>query len=68
MVARDDLVRIERDRATPELIESLTEYGFNVEESAGENSGLSVILRNPEGNLVGGVDPRREGTIGVTEQ
>lgn len=68
MVARGDIVRIESERASAELIQSLNNYGFNVQESAGENSGLSVILRNPEGNLIGGVDPRREGTIGVTEQ
>ena len=68
MVAHGDTVRIESERASAELIQSLNNYGFNVQESAGENSGLSVILRNPEGNLVGGVDPRREGTIGVTEQ
>lgn len=68
MVARGDIVRIESERASAELIQNLNNYGFNVQESAGENSGLSVILRNPEGNLIGGVDPRREGTIGVTEQ
>eukprot|EP00903_Cladosiphon_okamuranus_P004246 g4244.t1 len=65
MVARGDLVRIEQSRATQDLIDSLKTYGFDVQESAGENSGLSVILRTPDGGLEGGVDSRREGTIGI---
>ena len=65
MVARGDKVRIERERASPEILKVLNDYGFNVQESKGENSGLSMILRKPNGDLEGGVDPRREGTIGV---
>ena len=65
LVARGDTVRIESDRASPAVLRVLREYGFNVEESAGENSGLSMIVRAPNGQLEGGVDPRREGTIGV---
>ena len=65
MVARDDSVRIERDRASADLINALNNYGFNVTESQGENSGLSVIVQMPDGGLEGGVDPRREGTIGI---
>jgi len=65
MVARGNKVRIERERATPEILKVLNDYGFAVEESKGENSGLSMILRKPNGDLEGGVDPRREGTIGV---
>ena len=67
LVARRGKVRIEKERAAPELIEGLREYGFNVDESAGENSGLSVILRRADGTLEGGVDPRREGVIEVIE-
>ena len=68
MVARGDTVRIENSRATTELIQSLKNYGFDVKESQGEISGLSLILRNSDGSLEGGVDPRREGTIGVPTQ
>jgi len=67
MVARGSKVRIEKERASDELVQGLKDYGFNVKESAGENSGLSVIFRNEEGVLMGGVDPRREGTIEVVE-
>lgn len=65
VVARGDTVRVEKARATPELLESLTSHGFNVRESAGENSGLSIVLRHPDGSLEGGVDSRREGTIAI---
>lgn len=67
LVARQGKVRIEKERAAPELIDGLREFGFNVHESAGENSGLSVILRKADGTLEGGVDPRREGVIEVIE-
>ena len=67
LVARGDKVRIEKDRASKELIQGLKSYGFNVKESAGENSGLSVLKRNHDGSLSGGVDSRREGTIEVVD-
>ena len=63
LVARGKTVRIEKDRASPEIIQGLKDYGFNVKESAGENSGLSVVLKRDDGTLEGGVDSRREGTI-----
>jgi len=63
VVARGAAVRIESARATPAFIEAMREHGFNVRESQGENSGLSVVYRHPDGRLEGGVDPRREGTI-----
>jgi gamma-glutamyltranspeptidase/glutathione hydrolase len=63
VVARGESVRIESERATPEFIEAMRAHGFNVRESEGENSGLSIIYRDPDGRLLGGVDPRREGTI-----
>lgn len=68
MVARGNSVRIEKDRASPDLIQGLRDYGFQVKESAGENSGLSVVLKHSDGRLEGGVDPRREGTIEVIKQ
>lgn len=63
VVARGDTVRIETARAEEGQIEYLRELGFQVKESAGENSGLSIIIRHPDGRLEGGADPRREGTI-----
>lgn len=63
LVARKESVRIEKSRASEELITGLRDYGFNVKESAGENSGLSVVLKTANGQLVGGVDSRREGTV-----
>ena len=67
MVARGDKVRIEKDRASPAIIQGLRDYGYTVKESAGENSGLSVVVRLPNGQLQGGVDPRREGVIEVVD-
>ncbi len=63
MVARNNRLRIEKDRAAPELIDALRATGFQVKESAGENSGLSVVYRHADGRLEGGVDSRREGVI-----
>lgn len=63
VVARGDTVRVETARAAPEMIQYLRDRGFKVEESAGENSGLSIIQRHADGSLEGGVDPRREGVI-----
>lgn len=65
LVARKGKVRIEKERAAPELIEGLRAFGFNVQESDGENSGLSVVMRKADGTLEGGVDPRREGIIEI---
>jgi len=67
LVARGDKVRIEKERAAPDIIEGLRAFGFSVKESAGENSGLSMVLRKPDGSLEGGVDPRREGVIEIVE-
>jgi gamma-glutamyltranspeptidase/glutathione hydrolase len=67
MVARNDKVRIEKSRASTELISGLRAYGYDVSESAGENSGLSVVYQHADGRLEGGVDPRREGIIELLE-
>lgn len=63
VVARGQSVRIESTRAAPEMIQSMRDRGFDVKESAGENSGLSIVRRHPDGRLEGGVDSRREGTV-----
>jgi len=65
IVARSEMVKIERSRASKALVNSLEAYGYTVKKSDGEISGLSGIVRLPDGSLSGGADPRREGTIGV---
>lgn len=65
MVARGETVRLEKDHAPKRLVEAMQGYGFKVDASRGENSGLSIILRKPDGSLQGGVDKRREGVIGT---
>lgn len=65
MVARTEQVRIERNRAKPEIIQALRDYGLDVFESEGEISGLSAVLKLDDGTLQGGADPRREGTVGI---
>lgn len=64
MVARGKTVRLEKNAAPKSLISAMTKMGFDVDASRGENSGLSVIMRKPDGSLEGAVDKRREGTIG----
>ncbi len=63
MIARGNKVRIEQQRASESLITGLRNFDYDVDESGGENSGLSVVVRDGQGNLVGGVDSRREGVI-----
>ncbi|MFT2091951.1 gamma-glutamyltransferase [Paraglaciecola sp. 2405UD69-4] len=65
MVARGKTVRLEKGAAPESLISAMKEMGFDVDASRGENSGLSVIMRKPDGNLVGAADKRREGVIGT---
>lgn len=67
MVARRGKVRIEKSRASAEVTDGLRNYGYEVHESAGENSGLSVVYQHSEGRLEGGVDPRREGVVEIVE-
>lgn len=60
----------EIDRGSPaasfgmsaELITALESKGHKVRRSKGEFSGLHIIYRNADGSLIGGADPRREGT------
>jgi gamma-glutamyltranspeptidase/glutathione hydrolase len=61
VVAQGPVVRVEESRASPELVSGLAAYGYNVQQSAGETSGLHMVLRRPDGALEAGVDPRREG-------
>jgi gamma-glutamyltranspeptidase/glutathione hydrolase len=65
LVARGKKVRLEKDAAPDSLIKALQDFGLEVDASRGENSGLSVILRKPDGSLEGAADKRREGVIGT---
>ena len=65
MVARGKTVRLEKDVAPVSLISAMKDMGFDVDASKGENSGLSVIMRQPDGSLEGAADKRREGVIGT---
>ncbi len=65
MVARGKTVRLEKGAAPESLISAMKDMGFDVDASRGENSGLSVIMRKPDGTLEGAADKRREGVIGT---
>ena len=45
------------------LVKSLEAKGHTVRRSRGEISGLHIIYRQKDGTLIGGADPRREGTV-----
>lgn len=60
VVARGAAIRVERDGFDPAMMERLRALGWDIQPSAGENSGLHGFVRTPEG-LEGGADPRREG-------
>jgi len=63
IVARGQTVRVEIGvEPGPAMSAALTEYGYHVQESQDENSGLHVILVGEDG-LEGAADPRRLGTV-----
>jgi gamma-glutamyltranspeptidase/glutathione hydrolase len=65
IVARGEMVRVETKEATGrEIAADLRTRGYNVQESEGENSGLHIIVINPDG-LDGAADKRREGIVAV---
>ena len=45
-----------------EIVSALEGLGHKVRRSRGEISGLHIIYRQEDGELIGGADPRREGT------
>ena len=45
-----------------EIVAALEGMGHKVRRSRGEISGLHIIYRQADGTLIGGADPRREGT------
>lgn len=46
-----------------ETVSELENLGHKVVRSAGEISGLHIIYRQKDGTLIGGADPRREGSV-----
>jgi gamma-glutamyltranspeptidase/glutathione hydrolase len=63
VMARGDIIRIERPRMEPAVWDGLTGMGYKLSPLAGEESGLNGILRQPDGSFDGGSDPRREGVV-----
>ena len=45
-----------------DTVSALEDLGHKVRRSGGEISGLHIIYRQEDGTLIGGADPRREGT------
>ena len=65
IVARGETVRVEVNVEPGQAIaDDLKARGYNVQERDGENSGLHIIVVNPEG-LDGAADKRREGIVSV---
>lgn len=48
-----------------DVVTTLESLGHKVVRSGGEISGLHIIYRQDDGALIGGADPRREGTVGT---
>ncbi|MEM8496597.1 MAG: gamma-glutamyltransferase family protein [Pseudomonadota bacterium] len=67
VVARGEIVRVEAGTGSENLVDALVRAGFAVDGTRGENSGLSVVYKSSDGSLLGGVDPRREGTIAPSD-
>ncbi len=65
VVARGDVTRVENTITDADLVPALIAMGHTVQSTRGENSGLHVIVKQPDGTLVGGADPRREGVVRV---
>ena len=61
VIARNGSVRLEENKLDEDIINHLESLGHKVVRSKGEISGLHIIYRMPDGQLVGGADPRREG-------
>ncbi|MGI9249710.1 MAG: gamma-glutamyltransferase [Pseudohongiellaceae bacterium] len=63
IIARGQAVRVETGvEPGPAIAVGLREYGYEVQESQGENSGIHVIVARDD-TLEGAADPRRLGTV-----
>ena len=62
VIARNGSIRLEENKLDEAIIVGLEDLGHKVVRSKGEISGLHIIYREPNGALIGGADPRREGT------
>ena len=63
VIARGESVRVESSiEPGAEIAADLVRRGYNVQERAGENSGLHIIVVHPD-HLEGAADHRREGTV-----
>jgi gamma-glutamyltranspeptidase/glutathione hydrolase len=63
IVARGDTVRVENSvEPGKQIAADLVQRGYQVQEKAGENSGIHLIVVRPDA-LEGGADKRREGTV-----
>ena len=63
LIARGNNFEGEVDRFAPAVVTGLRERGIDLGKGRSENSGLHGILREPDGTLEGGADPRREGIV-----
>lgn len=61
VIARNGSIRLEENKLDEAIIHGLEMRGHKVVRSKGEISGLHIIYRQPDGTLIGGADPRREG-------
>lgn len=61
VIARNKSIRLEENKLDEKIILHLESLGHKVVRSKGEISGLHVIYRQADGQLLGGADPRREG-------
>lgn len=62
VVARGDTVRIEAALMPAAITQALKDMGYDIQEVAGENSGLHGVMFYPD-RIDGGADPRREGVV-----
>ncbi|MFT4091497.1 MAG: gamma-glutamyltransferase [Asticcacaulis sp.] len=62
VVARGDTIRIEAALMPANVTQSLKDMGYDIQEVAGENSGLHGVMFYPD-RIDGGADPRREGVV-----
>mmetsp|Transcript_60335 Transcript_60335/g.174128 ORF Transcript_60335/g.174128 Transcript_60335/m.174128 type:complete len:568 (-) Transcript_60335:69-1772(-) len=62
VVAHGDVVKVEA-AFNRTLVDILRSCGFFVESAMAEKSGIHIVAAGPQGRLVGGADPRRDGVV-----